>query len=154
VSRAELAREAVDVSWLCLQILDDLRRTDPSRAVIVDVAPDLVAHADPRLLRVVLENLLGNAWKFSFRRDPAHLGVHGTKDGVRTTYTISDDGAGFDMAYAHRLFNAFQRLHAPTEFEGTGIGLATVYRIVTRHGGRVWAESAPDRGARFSFTLE
>jgi light-regulated signal transduction histidine kinase (bacteriophytochrome) len=117
------------------------------------IADDLVAQGDSRLLRVVMENLLGNAWKYTSRHDSATIqfGLH--QNGGRPVYFVRDDGAGFDATYADRLFGAFQRLHAPTEFPGTGIGLATVQRIINRHGGKVWAEGAVERGATFYFTL-
>lgn len=101
-----------------------------------------------------MENLLGNAWKYSRRRDPAHIEVGGTARDGAPAFFVRDDGAGFEPAYADRLFQPFQRLHSDREFEGTGVGLATVFRIVTRHGGRIWADSAVDRGATFTFTLE
>jgi PAS domain S-box-containing protein len=154
VSRAELKREVVDLSALAHAIADDLRRAEPGRQVEAVIADGLVTEGDGRLLRAVLENLLGNAWKFTRRRPRARIevGVQLNGDGGRTYY-VRDDGAGFDMAYVGKLFGAFQRLHGMTEFEGTGVGLATVQRIVHRHGGRVWAEGAVDRGAAFYFTL-
>jgi light-regulated signal transduction histidine kinase (bacteriophytochrome) len=154
VSRAELKREVVDLSAFARAIVDQLRRAEPDRQVDVVVADGLVAEGDGRLLRAVLENLLGNAWKFSRHRPHARIevGVQSDGDGGRAYY-VRDDGAGFDMAYVEKLFGVFQRLHGMTEFEGTGIGLATVQRIVHRHSGRVWAEGALDRGATFYFTL-
>ena len=154
VSRAELKREVVDLSALARAIADNLRRAEPERQVDVVIAAGLVTEGDGRLLRAVLENLLGNAWKFSSQRLRARIevGVQSGGDGGRAYY-VRDDGAGFDMAYVGKLFGVFQRLHGMTEFEGTGVGLATVQRIVHRHGGRVWAEGAVDRGATFYFTL-
>jgi light-regulated signal transduction histidine kinase (bacteriophytochrome) len=121
--------------------------------VAVDIAPNLYTRGDPKLLRIALDNLLGNAWKFTGKRDDARidLGVEAGETGP--VYFARDNGAGFDMAYADKLFGAFQRLHDTGEFPGTGIGLATVQRIVHKHGGRIWAESAVDRGATFHFTL-
>src|SRR5687768_5762419 len=114
----------------------------------------LWARGDPRLLRQVMTNLLGNAWKFSSRKPQVRISVGREKNAEgETVYFVADHGAGFDMAYASRLFGAFQRLHAPTEFEGTGIGLALVQKIVTRHGGRIWAQAVPGDGATFYFTL-
>jgi light-regulated signal transduction histidine kinase (bacteriophytochrome) len=120
----------------------------------VEIEPGLVAAADPALMGRVMANLVGNAWKFTSKKSPATIsvGAQPQEDG-ETAYYVRDNGAGFDMAFADRLFNAFQRLHSPTEFPGTGIGLATVQRIITRHNGRIWAQSAPDAGATFYFTL-
>jgi light-regulated signal transduction histidine kinase (bacteriophytochrome) len=122
--------------------------------VTVEIDEDIHCCGDARLLAVVLENLIENAWKFTGRTPGARIRV-GRKagEGGETVIYVADNGAGFDMAYSAKLFNAFQRLHASSEFEGTGIGLATVHRIVTRHGGRVWAESRPGEGAVFQFTL-
>ncbi len=114
---------------------------------------DLEAEGDPRLLRVVLENLFRNAWKFTSAHEIAHIQFGLTKADGKSAYFISDDGAGFDMAYADKLFGAFQRLHSTDEFEGTGIGLATVQRIIHRHGGRIWANGQVDAGAAFYFTI-
>jgi light-regulated signal transduction histidine kinase (bacteriophytochrome) len=121
--------------------------------VQVAVQPDLRVRADARLLQVVVENLLGNAWKFTARSAEARIEVGGGEVGGTRAYWVKDNGAGFDMAYVHKLFQAFQRLHRVDEFTGTGIGLAIVARIVHRHGGRVWAEGAPGAGAGFFFTL-
>ena len=154
VSRGELHAEEVDLSALAGQVVEELIRGEPARKLRCVIAPQVRAAGDPRLLRVVLENLLGNAWKFTAKRPIARVefGALTTGDGERACY-VKDDGVGFDMTYADKLFGAFQRLHAASEFEGTGIGLATVQRIVHRHGGRVWAEGAVDQGACFYFTL-
>jgi light-regulated signal transduction histidine kinase (bacteriophytochrome) len=153
VTRSELRRETVDLADVARGIVAQLRRAAPDRFVEAIVADDLVAEGDVRLLRGVLENLLGNAWKFTSRRSSAKIEVGATQQGGERAYFVRDNGAGFDMAYAGKLFGAFQRLHSVTEFDGTGIGLATVQRIVHRHGGRIWAESEVDRGATFYFTL-
>ncbi len=150
VSREGLQRERVDLSREARAIVARLRESDPSRVTELEITPGLVVDGDPRWLRVALENLLNNAWKFSARRSITRVEVGCTADGA---YFVRDHGAGFDMAYADRLFRPFQRLHAGREFEGTGVGLATVLRIVTRHGGRIWAESAVGEGATFFFTL-
>jgi PAS domain S-box-containing protein len=154
VSRAELRRDEVNLTRAALRIVDHLRLADASRDVEVTVQDGLVVQGDTMLLTALLENLLNNAWKFTSQRPKAHIEVGlMSKDG-QAVYFVRDDGAGFDVAYASKLFGAFQRLHAAGEFPGTGIGLATVQRIVRRHGGRVWAESVVAHGATFYFTLE
>jgi PAS domain S-box-containing protein len=153
VTRREMRREAVDLSALARAIGAQLQKAHPDRRVDLVVAPGLSAEGDPHLLRVVLENLLGNAWKFTGARARARVEFGGALHEGTTAYCVRDNGVGFDMAYAGKLFGAFQRLHAMTEFPGTGIGLATVQRIVHRHGGRVWAEGEVDKGATFYFTL-
>lgn len=150
-SRASLVREAVDLAALARRIVAGLRESEPARPVEFAVPDHLPAEGDPRLLTVLLENLLGNAWKYSRQRDPAHIAFG--FDAGSAAYFVRDDGAGFDMAYAGKLFQVFQRLHSAAEFEGTGIGLAIVQRIVERHGGRIWAEAEAGRGATFFFTL-
>jgi light-regulated signal transduction histidine kinase (bacteriophytochrome) len=154
VTRAAVARVRVDLTALAHEVVGKLHDADPGREVEVLIEEALVVDADPGLLRVVVVNLLGNAWKFTSKRAKAQIaiGVQRT-DRTGTVYFVRDDGAGFDMAYAKKLFGAFQRLHTTSEFEGTGVGLATVQRIIRRHGGRIWAESQPDRGATFYFTL-
>jgi light-regulated signal transduction histidine kinase (bacteriophytochrome) len=153
VTHVELHREAVDLSALGRTIAAELQQTQPGRQVTFVIAEGLVAQGDARLLRVVLENLLNNAWKFTGKLTHAKITFGSTPQDGRPVYCVRDNGAGFDMAYADKLFGAFQRLHATSEFEGTGISLATVQRIIHRHGGRVWAESAVGQGATFSFTL-
>lgn len=153
VSRAELRRETIDVSQLAAQIVDDLRREDPSRQVTVRIAPGLTASGDSQMIRQALHNLIGNAWKFTGREPEATIDVGETLvDGAPTIY-VRDNGAGFDPKYSQKLFKAFQRLHATAEFPGSGVGLATVQRIVHRHGGRTWAEGAPGQGAAFYVML-
>ncbi|HUS27651.1 MAG TPA: ATP-binding protein [Kofleriaceae bacterium] len=157
VSRADFKKERVDVSSLATLVVEDLRKSAPERSVAVDIQPNVSASADPRLLRIVLENLIGNAWKFTSKTESAKIEVGARDDdsegGKQRVYFVRDNGAGFDMKYAERLFAAFQRLHSDKEFPGTGIGLATVQRIVIRHGGRIWVEAAPSAGATFQFTL-
>lgn len=153
VTRTELHRSAVDLSSIAGEIAATLSKTHPSRGVTFRIQDGLVVHADARLVSVLLENLLGNAWKFTSKRPNATIEVASTSVASEVAYYVKDNGAGFDMAYANKLFTAFQRLHSRADFEGTGIGLATVQRIVRRHGGRVWAEGAVDRGATFWFTL-
>ena len=153
ISRTPLHRQSFDISALASSVANDLRNTQPERQVELRIEPGLKTTADPGLLRLVLENLLSNSWKFTSKRDSAHIAFGMAKDHGTPAFFVRDDGAGFDPAYADRLFGAFQRLHAATDFAGTGVGLATVQRIVNRHGGRIWAESAVDRGATFYFTL-
>jgi PAS domain S-box-containing protein len=153
MTRSEMRRESVDLSALVKAVVEDFRGTQPEHEVDVVVEEGLVAYGDESLLRVVLENLLGNAWKFS-RDQPRPRIEFGILEHEDTpAYFVRDNGVGFDMAYADKLFGAFQRLHSTGEFEGTGIGLATVQRIIHRHGGRVWAEGNIGNGATFFFTL-
>jgi light-regulated signal transduction histidine kinase (bacteriophytochrome) len=153
VTRGEMRLEQVDVSAIAAAVMAELRLSEPQRRAEIKIAPGISAKADQRLLRVVLDNLLSNAWKFTSRRPTAHIEVGFRLDGTEATYFVRDNGAGFDMKYADRLFGAFQRLHADTDFGGTGIGLATVQRIINHHGGRVWVEAAVDKGATFCFSL-
>jgi light-regulated signal transduction histidine kinase (bacteriophytochrome) len=152
VSRRELLRQAIDLSALAEGIGEELAAENPSRIVHLTVAPGLSAHADPVLARVLLRELLGNAWKFSARRPEAHVEVGALDADGERAFFVRDDGAGFDMRYAEHLFGAFQRMHPPGEFEGDGIGLATVQRLVRRHAGRCWAEAEVETGATFYFT--
>ena len=153
VIRAELHAEPVDLSRMVREIVLKLRQKDPDRLVALTVQQGIVAHCDPTLIQTALTHLLDNAWKFT-KETPAASIAFGTetKEG-ETVYFVRDNGIGFDMAYRHKLFGAFQRLHGSADYEGTGIGLATVQRIIHRHGGRIWAEAAPDQGAAFFFTL-
>jgi signal transduction histidine kinase len=157
VTRTELQAEPVDLSSLATLVFNELQASDPGRNVVFSAQPSVIAHGDPRLLRIALENLIGNAWKFTskvpqarieFGSAPGNAASHG-----RTVYFIKDNGAGFDMQYVGRLFTAFQRLHGDRDFKGSGIGLATVSRIIRRHNGTLAAESAPGEGATFSFSL-
>lgn len=152
VGRAELMYRPVNLSQLASAIAGTLQDAEPSRAATFEIAPDLRASGDEPLLRIVLENLLSNAWKFTSKRAKASI-EFGLVSSPEKAFFIKDNGAGFDEAYAGRLFAAFQRLHPTSEFEGTGIGLATVQRIINRHGGRVWAQGEVDRGATFFFAL-
>jgi signal transduction histidine kinase len=154
VGRKDLVRREVDVSALAGRVAAELARRDAHRAVRVEITGGLCAHADPQLLAIVLENLMGNAWKFTGKVPAPCIEVSQDGNGARGAFYVRDNGAGFDMAYADKLFGAFQRLHLDSDFEGTGIGLVTVQRIVTRHGGQVWAEGAVGKGATFYFTLE
>lgn len=153
IDRMDLRREKVDLSALARLVLSGFAAADPERTVDVLIADGLECSADSRLMRIVLENLFGNAWKFTGKTEAPRIefGTEETPEGV--AYFIRDNGAGFDMAYADKLFGVFQRLHSQDAFPGTGIGLATVQRIIHRHGGRIWAESRPGKGATFRFTL-
>ncbi len=154
VSRGELQRGDVDVSEMARQVAADLQQREPERQVEVKVWDGMRADADARLLRAALENLVGNAWKFTGKAGRAEIEVGEMRGELRRVFFVRDNGAGFDMAYAGKLFAAFQRLHSGNDYPGTGIGLATVQRIVQRHGGRVWADSKLGRGAMFYFSLE
>ncbi|MEW6353975.1 MAG: PAS domain-containing protein [Pseudomonadota bacterium] len=153
VTRAEIHRVAVDLSNIAENISDNLRITRRDRRVGFVIQPGLHADGDERLLRIVLENLLGNAWKFTEKHGSAQIEFGALEQDGERIYFVRDDGAGFDMAYSDKLFGPFQRLHGASEFEGNGIGLATVQRIIHRHGGRIWAEAAVEKGATFYFTL-
>jgi signal transduction histidine kinase len=153
VGRAELHRRRVDLSELGCSVLAELAKNEPERRVEQVVQDGMLAHADPNLVRVLLENLLGNAWKFTARSAHPRIELRASERDGEVVYSVRDNGAGFDMAYAGQLFRPFQRLHTEREFPGTGIGLATVQRIVHRHGGEIRAEGAVGRGATFSFTL-
>jgi light-regulated signal transduction histidine kinase (bacteriophytochrome) len=152
VTRAPVSFDTVDLSELAMNAVSDLRKSDPARAVTVDIEAGLTARGDRRLLGIVLVNLLGNAWKFSTKIPTARIDF-GRHPARVPTFFVRDNGAGFDMKYADKLFAPFQRLHAATDFEGTGVGLATVQRALARHGGRIWVESAVGQGTTFYFTL-
>ncbi|MDO8606324.1 MAG: ATP-binding protein [Phaeospirillum sp.] len=152
-TRSEITIEKVNLSDLAAKVVARLREKEPQRSVMVTIAPDLKTEGDRRLLESVLENLLGNAWKYSRHNKAAEITLTTEPDNDRTVYVVRDNGAGFDMNYLDRLFMPFCRLHRPEEFEGTGIGLATVVRILARHGGRIWGEGAIGKGATFRFTL-
>jgi hypothetical protein len=151
LSSQPLVRQTVNLSQLAIYVADDLRRQSPGRMVGVEVQPDMQVEGDPTLLRVVIENLLGNAWKYTGKCEQAQIWFE--RDPGTDSFTVRDNGAGFDMRFADRLFGVFQRLHSANDFPGTGVGLATVRRIVRRHGGDIWGEAEPNRGARFHFTL-
>ena len=153
VARTEIRRETVDLSDLAKSVGSELQQQEPERDVTFLVEEGANAVGDPTLLRAVLDNLIGNAWKYASKNDQAKIEFGTTEENGRKAYSVRDDGAGFDMAHADKLFGAFQRLHGANEFESTGIGLATVQRIVHRHSSRVWAESTVGEGATFYFTL-
>jgi signal transduction histidine kinase len=154
VTRKEFQREEVDLSGIAREAVQDLRRQSPARAADVTIQDGLTASGDPDLLRAVLTNLLGNAWKFTAKVKAAAIEFGRRRDPEKgEVFFIRDNGAGFDMAYAHKLFGVFQRLHGQEEFPGTGVGLASVQKIIRRHGGEVWAEGEVGKGATFFFTL-
>ncbi|MDQ6880402.1 MAG: response regulator [Candidatus Dormibacteraeota bacterium] len=153
VTSGEIRRESVDLSALAAEIVEELRASSPDRNVKVDVADQLTISADARLARIMLGTLLNNAWKFTSKKLDAAIEVGRELVDGESRHFVRDNGAGFDMLYAHKLFGAFQRLHSQSEFPGVGIGLATVRRIVNRHGGRVWAEGVLGEGATFYFVL-
>jgi len=168
VTRSELHLEPVDISELAQSVVRELSQAEPNRKVAVTITPDLPAFGDARLLRILLANLLGNAWKFTARRPDAAIEFGEIRESsseippvpqspaprpLTSAFYVRDNGAGFDMAYVNKLFTPFQRLHGAEEFHGSGIGLATAQRIVLRHGGKIWAEGIPGKGATFYFTL-
>lgn len=153
VTRSEMHQEVVNLSELACSLAAEMKKGDPGRAVTVDIEEGLTARGDKRLLKIVLTNLLGNAWKFTSRQQRPKISFGQVVRNNEIVYLVRDNGAGFDMTYVKKLFGAFQRLHTASEFEGTGIGLATVQRIVNRHAGRVWAEGTVNEGAAFYFTL-
>jgi signal transduction histidine kinase len=153
IAQAPLRRRATDLTALARDVAATLERQEPARRVSVDVADGLSAAVDARLMTIVLENLMGNAWKFTAKQADARITVGCRNDDSETVFFVKDNGAGFDMAYADKLFAPFQRLHSDEEFEGTGVGLATVQRVIARHGGRIWAEAEVGKGAAFYFTL-
>lgn len=153
VSRSEIRPTDVDLGTLARSIFADLREAEPDREVETRVAEGMTVRGDARLLRIALENLLGNAWKYTRKRDRARIEFGVREEAGQRVFFVRDNGAGFDMSYASKLFIPFQRLHAPSEFEGVGIGLATVQRILRLHGGRIWAEGTPGAGAIFEFTV-
>jgi PAS domain S-box-containing protein len=154
VTRAPLTPEPTNLSTIAQHIIRELQQSEPSRIVEISIMPNIVTNSDPRLMKVVLENLLNNAWKFTSKQSLARI-EFGETDHLTEgrVYFVRDNGAGFDMAYVNKLFGAFQRLHTSSEFPGIGIGLAIVQRIINRHGGRVWAEGEVGKGATFYFTL-
>lgn len=153
LSRTEMNIQPVNLSEIANELIQDIRLLEPNRQLSVNIMPNLITDADAKLIRHVLQNLLSNAWKFTSKTPKPEIRFGATHIDGQNTFFVADNGAGFDMAYADKLFGAFQRLHSPQEFEGSGIGLAIVQRIVNRHNGRVWAKSTPGQGATFYFTL-
>jgi signal transduction histidine kinase len=153
VSKSDVQIQAIDLSEIARTIVERLKMGDPHRNTTITVAPSAPARGDPKLIEIALENLLNNSWKFTSKKTEARIEFGWMSAGGRTVYFVKDDGAGFEMKHVDRLFGAFQRLHSSSEFPGTGIGLATVRRVITRLGGEVWAEGEVDKGATFYFTL-
>ena len=153
MGRADVQRGRVNLSEVARVVFEELRERDPDRAVELRVEEKLSVDADRRLMRVLFDNLIGNAWKFTSKTSAPCITVGSEPRDGSTVYFVRDNGAGFDMAYAEKLFTPFQRLHSAADFPGTGVGLATVHRVVDRHGGKIWAEGAVGSGAAFYFTL-
>ncbi|AMN46654.1 histidine kinase [Steroidobacter denitrificans] len=154
ISRSALERRPVDLTGLAADVAASMQERYPDRPVQVRIAGDMHVHGDLRLLRIAIDNLLNNAWKYTGRESHPEIEVGVQRTSAGAVYFVRDNGVGFDMNYAEMLFSPFQRLHAEAEFPGNGIGLATVQRILSLHGGRIWAEAQPGRGATFYFTLE
>lgn len=154
INRAEFHVDRVDLSAMAEAILESFKRNEPDRQATFRVTSGMIDYADPRLIRIALENLLGNAWKYTSRTERTEIEFGMRNNKGETSYFVQDNGAGFDMEHAGRLFGAFQRLHDERDYAGTGIGLATVQRVIHRHGGSIWAEAEPGKGATFYFTLE
>jgi signal transduction histidine kinase len=154
ITRRDLQYSEIDLSKMAQVQADVLMKTEPERSISCKIQPGLRASGDPRLLTIAVQNLIENAWKFTGKNGHAEIVFNAAHKDNETVYCLCDNGVGFDMAHAEKLFRPFDRLHTRGEFPGTGIGLATVKRIILRHGGRIWAESAPGKGACFYFTLE
>jgi signal transduction histidine kinase len=153
VTKTEMHRERVDLSAMVRQLSEELKQREPQRIVEFVIAEGIIVHGDAHLLRVAMDNLVGNAWKYSSNKNPSRIEFGARAANPSTVYFVKDNGAGFDPRSAQKLFQPFQRLHPISEFPGTGVGLATVHRIMQKHGGQIWAEGAVGSGATFSFTL-
>jgi light-regulated signal transduction histidine kinase (bacteriophytochrome) len=153
VTRTALQPKFINLSKMVEEIVQELQEAQPDRQVALSLTPDLMVQADPHLMHIVLENLLSNAWKFTSKQEQPEVEFGQKKQLKERTFYVRDNGVGFNMAYADKLFGVFQRLHSVSEFPGTGVGLATVQRIISIHGGRIWAESAEGKGTTFYFTL-
>lgn len=153
VNRAEIRNTTFDISQVCVEVIEELRADEPARDISIDIQPAMMVQGDSHLIRSALSNLIGNAWKFTGKTSDARIRFYSEQKDGDTVYIVEDNGAGFDMEYAGKLFTPFQRLHHERDFPGTGIGLSTVQRIIYRHGGKIWAEGAIDQGATFYFTL-
>ena len=153
VTRKEIETSRIDLSALCHEVIEQLRSAQPERTVQFEIEDAISTWGDPGLIRIVMGNLLSNAWKYTSRADGAKISFSATRENGITTYKLQDNGVGFDMKYADKLFEVFQRLHGKDEFEGTGVGLATVKRAINRHHGSIWTKGEQDKGASFFFTL-
>jgi light-regulated signal transduction histidine kinase (bacteriophytochrome) len=153
VTRLEMHYELFDLTGQAHELVAELRRQNPDRQVEVTIQPEMLTFGDANLLRLAFENLISNAWKFTSQNPQARIEIGETRQDDQPVFFVHDNGVGFDMKYSHKLFVAFQRLHSAEDFEGTGVGLATVQRIIQRHSGRIWAEASVDQGATFYFTL-
>jgi light-regulated signal transduction histidine kinase (bacteriophytochrome) len=153
INRAELRSDPINLSTVVQSVVNELRTREPGRVVNIEITPDLQTQGDERLLRVAIENLMSNAWKFTGKTEQARIEVGRIKTSDNEAFYIRDNGVGFDMAFADKLFGAFQRLHSTEDFPGTGIGLAIVQRVIHKHGGRIWVEAEKGKGATFYFTL-
>jgi signal transduction histidine kinase len=153
LSRASVKFSEVNLSQITEEIINELKRQNPDRKTKIKIAPELIIQGDSTLMRAVMENLLGNAWKYSSKKEITDIEFGLKQEGDNIVYFVKDKGAGFDMKYASKLFGVFQRLHTTEEFEGTGVGLASVYRIIRRHDGKIWAEAQEGKGAVFYFTI-
>lgn len=154
INRSEMTLRPTDLSQIAVEAAATIRERYPGRNVDIEIAPGMTVEGDTRLLRIAMDNLLDNAWKYTANVEHARITMGSQRGNGETIFFVRDNGIGFDMAYSGKLFGPFQRLHADSRFPGTGIGLVTVQRIVARHGGRIWAEAQPDHGATFFFTLE
>lgn len=151
--RAPLKRVKIDLTRLCREVVENLQKSKPDRKADFTIEEGLSVNADPLLIRSVMENLLGNAWKYTNKKEKAEIILKQSESRGVNIFSLTDNGAGFDPANSHKLFQAFERLHSQKEFSGTGVGLATVKRIIERHGGSIWAEGSVGKGATFYWTL-
>jgi light-regulated signal transduction histidine kinase (bacteriophytochrome) len=154
ISRTELRREDFDLSALAFELIQQKQAENPERKVDIHIQTPILVHGDRNLLKIAIENLVNNAWKFSAKKEVTEISLGAQAREDETVIFVRDNGVGFDMQYAGKLFGAFQRLHSEREFEGTGIGLAIVQRIIARHDGKIWAESSPGQGATFFISLK
>jgi light-regulated signal transduction histidine kinase (bacteriophytochrome) len=153
ITRSELVKEPVDLTAMCDQVIENHKLIEQDRKVEVDIGRDMICNADKKMMMIVMNNLIGNAWKYTNRKEITEIAVGMENVDGKNTFFVRDNGAGFDMRFKNKLFGVFQRLHSTDEFDGTGVGLATAQRIIHRHGGTIWAEAVVDEGATFYFTV-